>query len=323
MARTLVPPLAPALALALALAGCITLPEDPDLPEREPIVQGGGSMTADATKTEGAQLCTDGGLLGGRDDGMWCAKRVITVTGKISGLDRMDVQLDSFNGDVVAKAGSGSAWGFVATLTAKGSNEADAIERLDEIDLRWVHELDGLHVVHVEARHEGRSGQDLGAAIEATLPSAITYDLSAASANGDVQVGGLTTSLLNAATSNGDVEATASFVHANLATSNGDVVATLTPLRTGDINVGTSNGKIDVKVPESARYGYRLEGATSNGEVQIDLRDGEKGPCPEGSQYYTPPCNHRTFATTGYEAREIRVMGYFATSNGSVQLSPS
>lgn len=109
----------------------------------------------------------------------------------------------------------------------------------------------------------------------------------------------------------------------DLGTSNGAIEATVEPTSSGRFSLATSNGPVTLRVPEDPSRGYDATGTTSNGEVAIQLRDGQKGDCPQGSQYYTPPCVHRTFRTSGFGGRSIQTLVTLATSNGDVTLAPS
>lgn len=304
------------LAIAfLALAGCIELPEDAAAPERSS--RTGGTMTASDQTKDDVGLCTDL-----QSDGRFCATRTISVDGTVSGFSLLDVDLETFNGDVTITDTAGDAWAFVATLKARGSTGDEAVARIDDIAFRWAHEDASGHFVEVAAEHDG-STDSRSARIELRMPRALALVVVAATSNGDIRVTGVRTSGLALATSNGDITARADVAQASFATSNGGIDAQLTPLAGGRWTMATSNGKIQLKVPEEPAYGYAIEGTTSNGEVDYALRDGEKGPCPSGSQYYTPPCTHRSFESSGFAGRDTQVRATLATSNGDIVVAPS
>lgn len=312
--------LAPAtLALILALAGCITLPDeaDPDLP-RDP--ETGGSMTATESSTQNSAVCTDGINLG--SDERFCAERVVTVEGTIAGFDRLDVSLETFNGEITIEGSTGDAWRLVATLRARGSSADAAMSRVDDIDFTWSHEDATGHFVEVIAEHDGNS-ESRSVALELTMPRSLLMRLNAATSNGGVSLDGGRTDGLALTTSNGRISARGDVTQMALTTSNGKIDADVHPIGDGRWSLTTSNGEISLKVPEGDTYGYSMTGTTSNGEVDYTLRDGEKGDCPQGSQYYTPPCNHRTFETSDFRARDHEVYATLTTSNGEINVAPS
>lgn len=302
---------------ALVAAGCIELPADPnELPPREP--QTGGSMTAEESATQGSEICSEG-LLGAD---RFCAKRVVTVSGTISGLDRLDVALETFNGAISIEAGSGGAWGFTATLRARGATAAAAEAAIDDIAFRWAHEDATGHFVEVVAEHDGDS-DGRSVAIELTMPRDVLMRLSATTSNGDVDFESGRTDGLALTTSNGRIEASGEVSQVALTTSNGKIEASLRPIGDGRWALTTSNGEIALEVPEGPAYGYSMQGQTSNGEVDYSLRDGEKGDCPQGSQYYAPPCNVRSFESSGFRSRDHQVYASLTTSNGKIHVAPS
>lgn len=308
-----------AVVAALALAGCIALPEDPnDLPPRDPAT--GGSMTASETTTEKSELCTqDLGLAAGD---RFCAERLVTVTGTVSGFDRLDVDLETFNGAVKIGPSSGDAWGFVATLRARGATASEAMAKVEDIAFAWAHEGAGGHFVEVVAEHDGDT-EGRSVAIELTMPRALAMRLSATTSNGEIHVEDARTDGLALTTSNGKVTARADVTQVAIVSSNGALDAQLRPIGDGRWSLVTSNGAIALEVPEGGSYGYSMDGTTSNGEVDYALRDGAKGDCPQGSQYYTPPCNHRTFETRSFRAREHAAYVSMITSNGKISVAPA
>lgn len=302
----------------LALAGCIQLPDDPNEEiERQPST--GGTMTASETTTNTTEVCTsDIGPIADR----FCAERVVKVTGTLAGFDRLDVALETFNGAITIGQSSGDAWGFTATLRARGATAAEAMAKLDDIDFSWAHEDASGHFVEVIAEHDG-SSDSRSVALDLSMPRSVLMRISAATSNGGVTLDGGRTDGLALTTSNGKIVAKGDATQVALTTSNGEIDAALRPIGDGRWALTTSNGEIALKVPEGDAYGYSIQGQTSNGEVDYTLRDGEKGACPQGSQYYTPPCNVRSFESSGFRGRDHQVYASLTTSNGEINVGPS
>lgn len=310
------------VALLLTAAGCITLPEDAEtIAQRENAAQGNANMTAKESTVEAAGLCDQGLNFGVDNSGRFCATRTITIEGALTGISRLDVSLETFNGDVKIEEGPVGRWGLVASLEARGDSAAEATSRLDDIAWRWAHEAAGAHFLEAVAEPDGKSDH-LEADITLTMPRGLVMTLVAASSNGDVEIASGTTDGLALATSNGDITVQAEVTQVSLTTSNGDVDASLRPLSNGRWVMASSNGDVTLTVPEGAAYGYDIDGSTSNGEVDYTLKDGDKGPCPQGSEYYTPPCNQRTFLTKAFHSRDRQVTAQLSTSNGDVDAGP-
>lgn len=313
------------LVIPLLVAGCLQIPEDGSDPGAAPgATFDDASMTARATDETTTGACPDGDVLGTGGSETFCATRVVTVTGTLAGIPTLDVTLETFNGDVAVRAGEAGRWGFVATLEAAGDSPDAAQRNLDKIELAWSHENGGRHFLDVAAERTTRDDDGRYAArIEVEMPPSQILRLSATTSNGDVDANGVRTEGLALRTSNGRLTADADVTHVDLVTSNGDIDATLAPTGSGRIRLTTSNGEITLAVPEDARRGYEVDGRTSNGEVDIRLKDGDLGDCPRGSEYYTPPCNHRTFRTHGFDGRDVRSSVALVTSNGDIGIGPS
>ena len=310
-----------ALLAAPALAGCIQVPSDPDAQDfdQAPVDTTGGSMTAREEKKEDSGVCTDGGTAAG-----FCATRVVTVEGTISGISLLEVDLATVNGGITVRPSDGNEWTLVATLKASGSSVDDAKRRLETIVFTWSHQVGDSHFLDAEATMEGRNeNYQRSASIEVTMPRAVALRLTAGTTNGGVTVKDVRTDGLHAGTTNGGIDVDASVTQVDLGTTNGGIDAKLKPTGSGRIHLGTTNGRIELSLPEDAERGYDLDASTTNGDVSITLRDGEVGPCPEGSEYYTPPCNHRTFKTTDYGSRAIRSSVQLGTTNGGIDVGPA
>lgn len=303
--------------LSLALAGCIDVTGDEtDDSGQGPAPATDGTMTATERKEEDVAPCTSGGV-------GFCATRTVIVEGTIGGFSLLEVDLSTFNGHVKVVPSREGEWGFQAKLQGRAATPDQARSARDDIQFTWSHEGAGGHFLHVKADYEGR-GDDAGrsAQLDVTLPPGLTLRLVARTVNGPVEVKDLRTDGLSASSVNGGVDVKAHVTQAELSTTNGAVDAELTPTASGRIRASTTNGEISLKVPEDASRGYDVTGATTNGEVDITLRDGTVGPCPQGSQYYTPPCNRRTFTTNSYGSRSIQTSVTASTTNGAVDVAP-
>lgn len=311
----------------LVLAGCINPQGGEDNGEDDgsfPMVGSagmGGSMTASETTEDWTGICTDRPGMGG-GQGAFCAERKVIVNGIVTGFSAMDVDLSTFNGDVTVTSTSNDDYGFVASLRARGATEADAKRAMEEITFAWSHTDGNAHFLSVEASYNGKDNQNARSAIlEARVPKALLVRLTAETINGDVSAKGIRAEGLHLESVNGDLIADAEVAHAQLDTVNGDVEGTLKPLGSGRIRADTTNGEVTLRMQEGDAIGYDMLGRTTNGEVEIGLRDGEVGPCPQGSQYYTPPCNQRTFKTSSYDAREMRLQVTLESVNGDITVN--
>ena len=302
-------------ALGMLAAGCIAPPEGRDAFSDR--METGGSMTAKESRDDSVGPCSGVGVL--PTAGAFCAKRVVRVEGQVAGLSRLDVDLQTFNGNVDLAGGRGDAWSLEAVLTARGASEEEARASLERIAFAWSHVEGGRHFLAAVAETPSPSS-GRAASLAVTLPRGLVLVAAAATSNGGIHVEDVATDGLSAHTSNGNVEVDASVTQADLRTSNGQVEAALSPTGPGRISAGTSNGAIHLTLPEDARHGYELDAKTSNGRVTINLRDGETKR-PPSNPYYDPQ-NEASFTTSGYASRAIRSVVHLTTSNGGITVDP-
>lgn len=305
-----------ALVAAALAAGCIQ-PSDPSVADSPPpnTHNDGGNMTA----REQVANATCSGNGGSKP---FCASRTVSVSGALSGIAKMDVDLKTTNGHVNVRQSGSSSWSLVAVLKAYGATQEEANANVARITYSWRHTDGSSHFLQAEARQPDDCQCNAQASIDATLPTGLAMVVTAETTNGAIDVEGKTDGL-SAHTTNGAISANADVTQVALATTNGRIDATLRPTASGRISATTTNGQVELSLPEDAQRGYDVTGRTTNGAVTISLKDGDLGPCPQGSQYYTPPCNERTFKTHGYDQRAIQTGVSASGTNGQIVVKPS
>lgn len=301
----------------LLLAGCIAPPQPDSDAVSDPSDHDPDAMSANEVVGEPTVApCTQGGL--GLPAGAFCAQKVVKVEGAMR-LTRLEVDLATFNGDVAMRAATPGEWSFVATLRASGATADEARKRLDEIEFSWGHTDGSSHYLSALAKPRGNDGSGLSAAFEVSLPRETRLDLVARNVNGAVRVEGLVADTLSAHSVNGKVDVEARATHVDLDTVNGAIDAKLTPAGVGRFEARSVNGQVRLAVPEGAAYGYDVDADSTNGEVTIDLKDGEHA---GGRKSEYGPGQERQFRTTDLESRERRAHVALTTVNGKVHVTP-
>lgn len=348
--------LALVLVASAALAGCIAPPEDRSDPGVAPAGTSAppaeGEMTAEESVEERE----------GQDTGnlipRFFAERVVTVTGTMD-LERLPVDLATFNGEIVLDGASGNAWSLVATLRGTGFTPQEAKANLDAIAFEWSHERDGGHHLAAKAEPEESAGLiaiHLGgraATLALVLPSDVVLTLSAATSNGNVAVTGVPADAVSLATSNGNVAVTGVTADSlaagtsngnvdvtgvtatvlDLATSNGNVAADAEGVET--VSIGTSSGNVDARLVPGASGAIQV--GTSNGNAIVRVPEADafgyraalattngnaRVELEDGDAHAEdgPGGAAATFTTSGYNDRAIQVTVDVASSNGNVAL---
>lgn len=309
----------PRLALLVAtllLAGCIA-PPDPEGPAARSS-NAGGDMTAKESKQEKTELCRSGvDIVGG---GQFCAERRLVMEGDILGVSRLEVDLSTFNGGINLGTSDEGSWGMEVVLRARGTTEEEAKRNLDRIQFSWSHVDGGTHFLMAKASYEGRES-GYSASIAAELPRSILMQVVARTTNGAIEVEGVRTDGLSAQTTNGAVQIMADVTQVDVQTTNGAVDAKLRPTASGRISLTTTNGALALEVPEGRTHGYDVEGRTTNGKVDISLKDGQVRRSQPSNPYYDPQ-NDAQFKTEGYEERSIQSLVRLKSVNGAVTVRP-
>lgn len=217
------------------------------------------------------------------------------------------------NGEIAASPASGDA----ARVTGiRGGNDDD-----HDLFIEVVEYADGVTICAVYARdrapgrcHRGGVSSESGNWWHSGHRAKINFDaqvprgvrLNAMTTNGRVHCLNLD-SVVQAATTNGDVEVSTS-EWASARTTNGGVRVSMGNAKwSGELELLTTNGSVDVTLPASAEF--RVDAATTNGGIQTDFPvtvQGRFGP-------------KSLSGTVGGGGRDLRV----ATTNGSVKLNKS
>lgn len=304
-----------ALVAAAIAAGCIQ-PSDPAVADSPPPAthNEGGAMSA-TTQTKNETCSGNGGAA--------CAARRVLVSGSMGEIQKMDLDLRTFNGHLSVKPGAAGSWSMTAVLKAYGSSQEDAQAQLEHVLLHWRHTDGASHFVQAEVRKESNDCcRNAEGSLDVVLPADVTLVVTMSTTNGAVSVKARTDGL-SVDTVNGQIQVDADVTQVALKSVNGQIQASLRPTASGRISAQTTNGQVALTLPEDARRGYDLDAKTTNGVVNIQLREGDVGPCPTGSQYYTPPCNHRTFKTRDYDGRAIQSQVALEAVNGQLVAKPS
>lgn len=269
------------------------------------------------------------------------ASRVVTISGLLT-LDELVVDLEATNGDVEVRTHDETAYALVANLTGYGATPDQARENRDEMTFDWDAGQPGDRqlVGHVEHDGDETSASTVGEAdrkkarLTLVVPEDVRLSLAADSTNGVVDVrdvlasalvldstnGGVTVAETRSAdveidTTNAPVDATiAGTDDVMLSSTNGDVTARITPGDDGSIQADSTNGAVDLSVPETAAQGYDATASATNGQASIGLEDGEKRSSDDGQTV--------RFRTHGFEERETRTSILASTTNGQAHIGP-
>lgn len=306
----------------LAFAGCVEEePEENPEPEQgDPETQTSTqSSTATATSQPEPPAATacDPTVVASGDR----YKASCTVTKALAPKGTPDVDLLTGNGHIELTKGSTNE--ATVDMYAWGDTKEEAEDALAALKLTV--DPDGVMVKITTGDWSNK-----GASIDATLTSSGFGDLLADTSNGHVEVAGFHggswvldssnghievtdfTADLTADTSNGKITLNGKVGELYADTSNGRIDARLTPTKSADWTLDTSNSDVILRVPETAEIGYDITADTSNGDVTFEMSQTE----PVGEQ----DDDERHERTTAYSTRSIQVAVAIDSSNGDIDV---
>lgn len=261
-----------------------------------------------------------------RQGDRWVATKILTFDD--ASADRATVDLGTVNGAVTVTRGGSNAH-LEATLKAHGDTEQEARDRLQGMDVdqsaataagvldysahgtvsgnQWNNRSIGLHL-RLPSILDALDVQITNGAVTVDDFQGGDWDLS--TVNGAVDVEGATVRSLDAGTSNGRVTLDATVDDLDASASNGQIVADLRAAASGSWDLSTTNGAIELTVPEDADRGYDATASTTNGAITFDFQETE-----EVGQQSSKDRHERT---TGYDGRAIQTTVDLDTVNGNI-----
>lgn len=315
MIRALAP-----LAALLLMAGCLALPEadEFDAAAIEPPITRIEGMTVNETITDSIVDCQgSNGQILLLEIPAACAQRIVDAKG-LMGVDRLPVELVGSNGEIVIRTSADDSWSFLATIVVQDTDEDRAREALDTA-WTWSHEKDGEHAIVAGPTPQaapivlGMGPRVVASAYELTIPAWVAIDLKALTDNGGIAAEGFRFGAIDVETDNGNIVLSGSAASFRGKTDNGGIRAELQPIASGSWELETDNGEILLQVPEGRRFGYDIDGAFDNGQVIIQLEDGELTEREDGA----------SFTTNGFAERAVQTTMTLQVDNGQIIVGSS
>jgi hypothetical protein len=267
----------------------------------------------------------DGGSLG-----TYRAETTETFTNTMTA-ESVYLFVDNFNGPISVSTWDKKEYRIDLTIKAKGTTTSEAEKNLEKFDITFsdvvVAGQERLNLDYSIAPTEMRK---YSVKVDVFLPADAVIDLDLESSNGGISlkdiVGGeirLDTSngaytfenvysdSINAETSNGAIKGNFESPDTFISTSNGEIDLILPCTVTGDYDLRTSNGAVDIKVSSSSVVGYDLDVSTSNGGISISLPN---------LDYSQDQRTSKEARTLGFMDKAVKITIKVSTSNGSVAI---
>lgn len=242
--------------------------------------------------------------------------------------EKLLFQVESINGQIDVSTWEKDEFSIELTVKARGATESEAQSNLEKVDTsideRLVQgRLELTLTIDVPRLTWNRVSVD----VTVTLPADAVVDLDVETTNGAISLARLNGGTLKFRTTNGvlsfdkteaitirgsttngriegDVEAESLIVD----TTNGVIELIIPSLRSGEYDLETTNGNVDIKVVPSDAVGFNLDVSTSVSTVTFDLPN---------LNYDLNTARHKRAQTEGYEDKPIRISIDASTTNGS------
>ncbi|HUW49299.1 MAG TPA: DUF4097 family beta strand repeat-containing protein [Patescibacteria group bacterium] len=241
------------------------------------------------------------------------------------------MQIDNFNGPIRVSTWDVSRYSIDLTIRAGGSSQVNADNKLAALNVT-LNDTTSAGVENLILMYNVPSSDHSSYTIEvdALLPSNAILKLDLHSSNGGIyltNINGTTVNAettngpltfdgvhvnnLTAQTSNGRVDGTLEATNTVIRTSNGMIMLTIPSTTTGNIDLSTSNGPIELHVSNPTQAGYNLDASTSNGNINFNLPN---------LNYSVDQKTAKKAKTIGFNSKTIQVTIQAATSNGNIDI---
>ena len=243
----------------------------------------------------------------------------VTSTEVFATSDQPKIVVETFNGSIDISNGQADEVVAEVTKRASGFDQNSAEANLDKIEITMAAENDE---IHIRIKRIGHVVGDCGAAVVIAAPPNSVVELK--SSNGYVVCEGMRGSV-EARTSNAKVDVVEASGRIDVRSSNGPIliegedlvvdagtsnsgVRVRGTLAEGEHELSTSNGPIDVVLPEGSQFAFKA--STSNGSIDCDFDYDEQN----GSK--------RRRRLNGVVGRDPKVELELTTSNSSIDIRP-
>ena len=262
--------------------------------------------------------------------GTYRATKTFTLDTPVTA-ERVTLRVVGVNGGIELYPWSGDHIKLDLEIRAKGGTTAEAEAALT----RFKHKLDdemsgGTQMVTLTFPIASSEWNKYAAFVEAYIPEDVLAEVNLETTNGEISVHDLTLLSLVAETTNGKVElSNIESQTVDVETTNGGITGTITSSSTslsttnggidvtlgessGEHQVTTTTGSIDLNLPTGSGVGYSLRLDTSVGSVSVNLPN---------ISYEVDKTRSKIGETEGYATKETKIRITAETTIGSIKLN--
>lgn len=281
------------LCAGLLLAGCVEDSSPPDGGSADDGQgaqdEGAGGASAVGGSTSAGVERTESKIQTGQSNDQWFARQTVILKNDASG-GSGDASFETVSGGVEVVARSGSDYQITVSLEGRGDSEQQALDRLE--DLGVVHTDEGSWTLATRVTNDNDRWNGQTGAIHASIPASSWDSLLAKTVSGGVSVTGHTADDLEARAVSGgvscsDVSASSLTLHTEsggidcdataddveISATLGSIDVALEADASGDWELSTTSGGIELTAPEDGQRGYDITAHATSGGVDFDFQD--------------------------------------------------
>ena len=245
--------------------------------------------------------------------------------------DSIELNITSINGGIEVTSWSSDFIKFEMEVKAKGSTQSEAEENIDLFE----HELGsnvvgGVQEISLSFPITNSEWNLYSVSIDVYIPSSseVSYILVTTNGlvtlneiigetvivkttNGAIEFNAIKAELVDAQTTNGIIEGKIDAKQSDLSTTNGAIEITLSKT-SGSHSFRTTNGIIDLNLPNDSEVGYKIDLDTSIGLIDVNLSN---------INYTINEVRSKKGETSGYSAKTIQIEITAVTSIGGIELN--
>ena len=249
-------------------------------------------------------------------------------------VDKVYLEVDNINGPIRVSTWDKAEYSIDLTIKARGSSRKNAEDNLDDLKIDFnEREVQGQKRLILKYDVPFLAQSRYSIEVDVVLPADAMIDLDLDSSNGGIYLTDVAGDKLKMATSNGrlvfdnvyaesitgktsngriegDVEAKDTV----LSTSNDKIDLTIPCTVSGEYDLSTSNGAIELMVSSSPQVGYDLDLSTSNADIDINL---------SGLDYSQNQRTSKKAQSEGFSGKAVQIIIKASTSNGNIDVNTS
>lgn len=228
-------------------------------------------------------------------------------------VDDVRLEVDNFNGEILVSTWDNDEYKIDIEIEVVDSLINGAEDYIEQVEVDFDDRVvQGEQRLSLEIDAPTLYQTYLTITVEVMLPAEATLNLDLSLSNGNIHLTDIAGGELVAKTTNGNLYFDNVFAESIEAqTTNGNIDCDFPCTVSGDYDLRTTNGGIDIQVSSSSEVGYDVAISTTNGNVEIDLPN---------LDYSVNEDEDKEATTQGFDDKTVKITIDATTTNGSIDI---